>query len=578
MRIRRTRATSTTDRADRPAAAPFGPSGDDGFGRRLRVLTGVEEELLGRVRTERARYTALAAVMVCTAAIGGCSMYFALAEILGEAEFWFVPAALGWGTFVLCLDRWLVSSSGGARWRTRASVLGPRLVVACFFGFLIAEPIVLRVFEPSVLSSVRHERQETIDTLRKGLLECNRSPLEAAASGPAAIDCTTLRLGMTGAVGAEAAKLDGLRSQAKDLKARIDGEQGKLDGLRETVNKECNGTSGTGLTGRAGNGPACQYDQEAVRDFTAANPIEQQIRDLEDLNHRITDASDGQSGTEADFQAARAKKIDERLAKEDSPDGLVGIGDRFDALFALASRSGFIGAASWLVRIFFVLIDCMPVLVKFFSGATAYDRLVEIEIASAEKLYTDETRADEAAAEERLKTELHEIRAHAERRRMEIDLETRRHADDQQARQQRAVDDLWERKLGQRRTTPFGSDRPARPARPQAAPEPVPAAHVPAAHGAGGSGAGVAGAGVSRTGPADAEPFDGEALDRLFAAKLAAKRAARPAPADAATGPAAGPEPRPGRGPGPVSPVPWSALKQLSDDAPRHTRVNGHRI
>ena len=472
MSTRRTRTTSSPDPAAAGAAAPRRTAGQV-----LRVLTGVEEGLLARVRTERARYTALAAVMLCTATIGGCSAYFGLGEILGTVEPWFLGVAAGWGVFVLCMDCWLVSSSAGTRWRTRASVLGPRLVVACFVGFLIAEPIVLRIFEPSVLTSVRQERQDTLDTLRKGLLECNRSPLEAEAAQPAVIDCSKLRLGINGAVGADAAEVAGLRKQADDLTRQIAADQSALEALRRTVNEECNGTSGQGLTGRAGNGPACRYDQQAVEHFTATHPTAQQQLDLAELNHRITEASAGQVGTEEEFQRLRADRIAERLAKEDAPEDPVGLGDRFDALFGLAAQSGFIGAATWLVRIFFVLIDCMPVLVKFFSGATAYDRLVDIEVASAEKTFTEETRTREAVAEERLRTELHEVRAVAERRRMEIDLETRRHTDEQQARQRQAIDELWERKLGGRRVTPFAADTPGPAAAPDAPPRP--SAHPP---------------------------------------------------------------------------------------------------
>ncbi|MEV7180179.1 DUF4407 domain-containing protein [Kitasatospora sp. NPDC093679] len=548
MRILPTRTTSSTD------------PGPGSAGRRLRVLTGVDEELLARVRTERARYSALGAVMVCTAAIGGFSMFFALEEIIGGVRPWFVLAALGWAVFVLCLDRWLVSSSGGSRWRTRASVLAPRLVIACFFGFLIAEPIVLRIFEPSVLSVVAQDRQQHLDHLRQELLACNRPPGAADASQPAGADCTDRDLGLSGELGAVSRKLDQLRSQADQLRTGIAEDQKTLAGLRRTVNEECNGTEGRGLTGRAGNGPACQYDQEAVRNFEAAHPVGDQQRQLAELDRAITEASKGRAGTESDFQNLLVRRIDERLKQEDQPGAPVGLGDRFDALFALAGRSGFIGAASWLVRVFFVLIDCMPVLVKFFSGATAYDRLVENETVSAERIHTDEMRVREEAASERLKTELHEIRAHAARRRMEIDLQTRRHANEQETRQQQAVDELWERKLGERRraSSDGGGVRPAAAERRAAeAPAPVqPAAEAPT--------------------------VDSDALERLVAQKLAEKRAARgqAAPAggpvaDTVVPVAAPAAERPG-GRGPVVPVPWSLLKP-SAEPQRHAGVNGHQ-
>src|ERR1700722_11942814 len=114
----------------RPPSPDPGPAGRAAhLARLIRKLTGVREELLARIPAERTRYTALAAVMTCTASIGGLSMFFALSEILGHPEPWFWFLAAFWTTFILCIDCWLVSSTAGTRWRTRVAVLLPRLAI-----------------------------------------------------------------------------------------------------------------------------------------------------------------------------------------------------------------------------------------------------------------------------------------------------------------------------------------------------------------------------------------------------------------------------------------------------------------
>jgi hypothetical protein len=62
---------------------------------------------------------------------------------------------LGWGLLVLNLDRWLVSSASGSQWHTRMAVFVPRLMLATLFGVIIAESIVLRVFETAVEQHVQ---------------------------------------------------------------------------------------------------------------------------------------------------------------------------------------------------------------------------------------------------------------------------------------------------------------------------------------------------------------------------------------------------------------------------------------
>jgi hypothetical protein len=143
------------------------------------------------------------------------------------------------------------------------------------------------------------------------------------------------------------------------------------------------------------------------------------------------------------------------LAATTSPDSAIGLGERFKALGAISASSGFVGVASWFVRVFFILIDCLPVLVKFIGGTTAYDRLVEREIAHAERLHASEL-DEEATIGGR------ESQARVARRMMEIELEARRNITDQQTVHEAAIRERARQKLATRQGARAAADRAMR--------------------------------------------------------------------------------------------------------------------
>jgi hypothetical protein len=85
----------------------------------------------------------------------------------------------------------------------------------------------------------------------------------------------------------------------------------------------------------------------------------------------------------------------------------------------------------WAVRLFFILVDCMPVLVKFLGGTTTYDRLVDAQLAHARTLHSTE-----------LGTEHDEADAGARKRRAQLDLEVQEHTAEMNIRLGDAVHDL----------------------------------------------------------------------------------------------------------------------------------------
>ena len=276
--------------------------------RRMRLLTGVCEDLLDKIRSERTRYTALAAVMICTASIGGFSMFFALSEVLGAAELWFVPIAVFWTVFILCIDCWLISSSAGTRWRTRVSVLIPRLAIAAVFGVVIAEPLVLRVFQTGIVSHVEQERQTAIDNLRTALVECNPVPGVTGPQQQPPGRCSGMILSISNPTSASLSQVQSLEHQESNLQSEVTTETNQLTQLQATVNSECNGNSGHGLTGVVGNGPACQKDQQDVSNYEATHPIAAQNTQLTNMEDEIKSLQ-GKLGSQQSSYQTRSQML-----------------------------------------------------------------------------------------------------------------------------------------------------------------------------------------------------------------------------------------------------------------------------
>ncbi|HEV2634381.1 MAG TPA: DUF4407 domain-containing protein [Actinocrinis sp.] len=413
----------------------------------IRVLTGVDESVLDRLPSERPRYTALACVMVCTSGIGGVSMFFALTEILGSFQVWFILLALFWSAFVLCLDRWLVASMAGRQFAARIATAAFRLLVAAVFGIIIAEPLVLRIFETAVVAHVQTERQNQIDQVRGMLKACN--PITGAEVSTAyGTSCANFRLPFTAAAAQDTVAISALKDQITSEQNTISTETTQADALNQRVNQECNGVKVPGVTtGGFGDGPACHQDQQAYELYLTDHPVAQQNTVLSGYESRLTTLQNTESADADSAQAQLNSAIAARLGKETPVDGTIGLIERIDALSALAGSSTAVAATSWILRIFFVLIDCLPVLVKLSSGLTPYDELTTALISEARTLNQLEISARRSAAEARISAELSEINAEAERRKQTVDFEVRNHTAQLEAEELAAIDDDFARRM-----------------------------------------------------------------------------------------------------------------------------------
>ena len=398
-----------------------------GAGRWLRSLAGVEDDIFREYRGEMARYTSLGGVLLATAAFAAFSMAIAIGQIFDGFAWWHLAPAIGWGLAVLNLDRWLVSNTSTTGTIRRALTYLPRLAIAVLLGAIVAVPLVLKVFDTAIVQHVQVERQEAIGAYETLLTNCNAPQSEAlvaaAASEPTGgrsagtiesdngtdaagadgdgesdDDCSDaiVAVELESEPGTLLREQDELTDQIERLRSTIESDEEQLGELQQAAFNECNGVSGPGLTGLAGEGLNCEERRaEADRFAESADLGEQRATlrrleaDLDELSGKITtSAGRGRAAidrTIADDIADRVRIVDD--PETDEPfDASIGFMERLGALFELSERDRTLEMSHWAVTLFFILFDAAPVVIKFLSGRSTYDELVTAELAQASEV------------------------------------------------------------------------------------------------------------------------------------------------------------------------------------------------
>ena len=400
----------------RPAAAARGP------GRWLRGLIGVDESLLDRVWEERARYACLGAIVLGTATMAALSMLDAMDQIFGPVWPVLVLVALFWGAFICGIDRWLIASTHGAGSR-RWLVFIPRFILALFFGVIIATPLVLTVFGSEVVSQAQTDQNNAVLTYESQLEQCNPLPGAAQAAKDAAqsASCTQFHVQVSDpAIGTDKA-VASETAQRNGLVAIIAADNSQISSLNTIARDECNGISGQGLSGVVGVGPNCDRDRQKADDFTHTSDVAALQAKVTSLDSEIA----AQTVTASQQTQAYATNINDAVAQlvatKTSDEGRIGLLNRIDALGELAAKHFVIAAATVLLGIFIIVIDCLPVLSKMMSGTTRYDEILEYRLRAAAKMASEATRVSERRSTGRDEVFLHRIESEVREQRDRID-------------------------------------------------------------------------------------------------------------------------------------------------------------
>jgi hypothetical protein len=393
-----------------------------GPGKWLRGLIGIDESLLGRVREERARYTCLGAIVLGTATMAALSMLDAMDQIFGPVWPVIVLVALFWGAFICGIDRWLIASTHGARsgrWR----VFIPRLILALLFGVIIATPLVLTVFGSEVVSQAHNDQNNAVLAYESQLKQCNPLPsagqaaqaaAQSASCGQFHVQVSDPAVGTDTAIASEVPQRDGLNKI-------IAADNAQISNFDTIARDECNGISGKGLSGIVGVGPNCDRDRQKADTFASTSDVAALQAKVTSLDGEIAT----QTVTAGQQTQAYVTNIDNAIAglvaTKTADEGRIGLLNRIDALGELAARHFVIAAATVLLAIFIIVIDCLPVLSKMMGGTTRYDEILEFRLRAATKIAAEATKVSERQATSRDEITLHRIESEVRAQRDQID-------------------------------------------------------------------------------------------------------------------------------------------------------------
>ncbi|QMU74360.1 DUF4407 domain-containing protein [Streptacidiphilus sp. P02-A3a] len=412
---------------------PSHPRGLD-LGRRLRGLTGVDEDLLEIIWHERSRHTALGAVMLGTSAIAAFSMWNFVNEALGRPSWVALLPALLWGVFVLHLDRWLVAPQ--PLLRRRVAPVVTRILVSLLIGAVVAEPLVLRIFETSIVEQVESQRYAALHTLSSDLVRCNPAPGQVVAG------CGELTLSIDANAPTQQSELAEVQQSASALRQQVNQEQNRLDTINGQVLSECAKEIPIAGTGTWTRSSECVRLRSVAQAYSGDHDIQQDSSRLSAMNRTISSLEGSVADSRSDFLATRTALINKQVAQLRSTQGSIGVLDRMSALDRLAGGNVVLFVGVWLIRLLFVVIDVLPVLVKFLSGETTYERLLTERSSSAVLIFKELLRTDERKAMARMEVERADAEQRTRERKAEFDAARREHVAAMNIRVSQAVNKL----------------------------------------------------------------------------------------------------------------------------------------
>ncbi|WP_433043996.1 DUF4407 domain-containing protein [Dactylosporangium sp. CS-033363] len=327
----------TSEPAEPPE--PYRPvKADRGPGLWLRRLTGVDERILDWVPEERPRYTRQGAIVLNAGLLAALSMYVVLSELSGALIA--VPGAMLFGLVILSFQSWMSSAARGRVPAARSTGLLPQLLLSLLLGWVVAEPLLLWVFQPSLHAEVALQREAQDETYVARLRACN--PIDGSLNKDA--QCGSYYLPV-------ATSLPVLQESVRAAAAQRDAIQRQVAGMSQT-----------------------DPDVAQMRDqLTAQNKI------LADLDaKRVAEA--------ASYADRISIEIRERLDDRRASRPRIGVLEEEAALGRLAGASPFVLTMQWLLRSLLILLYALPVLTKLLEGVTTYDRLHRRQLQLAARL------------------------------------------------------------------------------------------------------------------------------------------------------------------------------------------------
>lgn len=366
--------------------------------RRMAVLGGADNDVLDEVPEEVPRFVQMFLVLAGTALVSALSMMFALLTGVRVSIFLAIPLAIVWGLIIFNLDRFLTSTMRSTRNVFRLLGLAmPRVIMAALIGIVVAEPLVLQVFQNDIAREVNAtnitQALSDQDAVTSGP---EKQALDAASAQVSALE-NQAATGIVTGTSSTSAESAAAQQTVDQLTQQLAAQQTVIDQARAVYQCELTGQgAGTvpGCTGVAGNGASSDaaqaqlqqaqsaYDalstqlQQAQSTLAAANTAgAEAAASSADANKQ--QAEDQLPAARAQYESALAAYNQRASSIADGNAGAVGLLSQITALERLSDREPVLRWAHYLIAALFFMIELLPVLVKVltgFGGPSLYEK------------------------------------------------------------------------------------------------------------------------------------------------------------------------------------------------------------
>jgi hypothetical protein len=356
-------------------------------------LAGADRGLLRQFPLRlRGKYAGIGAAILITGTIAGFSMWFALHTALSLTVAASTVLAAGWALAIMSLDRWLVLSLARrddwigwkGQWKYFAWA-SPRLLLAILFGIVIATPITMEVFNSDInyqlsLFQVAHLAAEE-HSPQAQLVKVNVANEQKAVAALVGKEQT----GGTVQIPAQVEKE--IQYFTTQRNTELPTEKSDLTALNcQLYGGHFQGSNQPCIPGYGPLGKDAQQEYQA-----AVKQVSYDTSQINALNGQIStdlasqQASGRDQAKEALPAATRQLQADQDEQAElqasfiEANNANTGLFERLSALDAATNDFGR-WAARVLIFLLFIVIDCLPVLVKIFQNlapADPYEQLLD---------------------------------------------------------------------------------------------------------------------------------------------------------------------------------------------------------
>jgi hypothetical protein len=348
-------------------------------------LSGAEPEILANFKHDRPKYFGTGGAVLFTSCIAAMSMAFAVHMALKAPVAAAIPCGIAWGTGILSLDRWLVSTMT----RKQGMLLAvPRVLLALLFSVVISTPLTLQIFNSEIA------QQMSLDHAA------------AAANFATSSDVAKLQAKVT----ADTKARDGYQavidsggktndtSPANDatltqLQAKLTADQNQVTHYQNAAHCEQYGGAGCGgvVGGNVvqGTGSAYDFDMQQLTAYTQQVTADNQNIATEQAALTAKNkTNEGSAVTNAQANLARAQTQlttdTNALSKlkndfDANNQNNTGILARLKALDELRMHNLIMLVAEFVLFLFFAAIELLPVIVKLLLNRgeeTPYEQAV----------------------------------------------------------------------------------------------------------------------------------------------------------------------------------------------------------